>query len=239
MYHPAWDKIYGDPAEPATSIVFGEKGSGKTALRLQIAQHLADYNRRIRKAAAVRHRIRRFQSVSRPLSRPLGGRRRRLDRMLAEWKLWDHMDAILSLGVTRLDDDILGRPRAALRRATGGCDRHQSPRSAAVGRLLRPIADRHARRAAGIACGASCAISTWWSHWDLALGIAVTVAIAAPDRRLGATGTGSTTPWPYLLALAGLGAAAVAHLEVVLAGAGRSSAGCAWAICTSTRCGRC
>jgi hypothetical protein len=32
-YHPTWDKIYGDPSEPATSIVFGEKGAGKTALR--------------------------------------------------------------------------------------------------------------------------------------------------------------------------------------------------------------
>ena len=30
-FHPTWDKIYGDPSEPATSVVFGEKGSGKTA----------------------------------------------------------------------------------------------------------------------------------------------------------------------------------------------------------------
>ena len=45
-YHPTWDKVYGDPNEPATSIVFGEKGSGKTALRLQIAQQLAEHNRR-------------------------------------------------------------------------------------------------------------------------------------------------------------------------------------------------
>src|SRR3972149_3880757 len=43
-YHPAWDKVYGDPAEPATSIVFGEKGSGKTALLLQIARHLSQKN---------------------------------------------------------------------------------------------------------------------------------------------------------------------------------------------------
>src|ERR1700682_6652181 len=43
-HHPTWDKIYGDPAEPATSIVFGEKGSGKTALRLQIVRHLGVYN---------------------------------------------------------------------------------------------------------------------------------------------------------------------------------------------------
>ena len=24
-HHPAWDKVYGDPSEPATAIVFGEK----------------------------------------------------------------------------------------------------------------------------------------------------------------------------------------------------------------------
>ena len=35
-FHPSWDKIYGDPATPSTAVVFGEKGSGKTALRLQI-----------------------------------------------------------------------------------------------------------------------------------------------------------------------------------------------------------
>ena len=35
-YHPAWDKIFGSPEDPSTAVVFGEKGSGKTALRLQI-----------------------------------------------------------------------------------------------------------------------------------------------------------------------------------------------------------
>ena len=43
-FHPTWDKIYGDPSEPATAVVFGEKGSGKTAIRLQLARHLTDYN---------------------------------------------------------------------------------------------------------------------------------------------------------------------------------------------------
>jgi pantothenate kinase-related protein Tda10 len=43
-YHPSWDKVYGDPREPATSVVFGERGSGKTAMRLQIARHLREYN---------------------------------------------------------------------------------------------------------------------------------------------------------------------------------------------------
>ena len=45
-YHPTWDKVYGDPSEPATSIIFGEKGSGKTAMRLQLARHLEHYNER-------------------------------------------------------------------------------------------------------------------------------------------------------------------------------------------------
>ena len=43
-FHPTWDKIYGDPSEPATAVVFGEKGSGKTAIRLQLTRHLADFN---------------------------------------------------------------------------------------------------------------------------------------------------------------------------------------------------
>ena len=43
-FHPQWDKIYGDPSSPATSIVFGEKGAGKTALRLQIAGQIDEHN---------------------------------------------------------------------------------------------------------------------------------------------------------------------------------------------------
>ena len=31
-HHPSWDKILGDPDSPSTSVVFGEKGAGKTAL---------------------------------------------------------------------------------------------------------------------------------------------------------------------------------------------------------------
>ena len=38
IHHPAWDKFFGSPADPSTALVFGEKGSGKTALRLQAAR---------------------------------------------------------------------------------------------------------------------------------------------------------------------------------------------------------
>ena len=43
-FHPAWEKIYGNPVDPSTSIVFGEKGSGKTAIRLQMFEHLMLHN---------------------------------------------------------------------------------------------------------------------------------------------------------------------------------------------------
>ena len=39
-YHPSWEKIYGDPSTPATSLVFGEKGSGKFTLAFHIINFL-------------------------------------------------------------------------------------------------------------------------------------------------------------------------------------------------------
>jgi hypothetical protein len=110
-YHPAWDKISGDPGDPSTSVVFGEKGAGKTALRLQISQRLADYNSRHPTERVFVIEYDDFNPfLDRFLSR-LSPRKRRPDRALAEWKLWDHMDAILSLGVTRLNDALLGTTR--------------------------------------------------------------------------------------------------------------------------------
>src|SRR5207253_4279693 len=44
IHHPAWNKFFGSPADPSTALVFGEKGSGKTALRLQASAELEKYN---------------------------------------------------------------------------------------------------------------------------------------------------------------------------------------------------
>ncbi len=44
IHHPAWNKFFGSPADPSTALVFGEKGSGKTALRLQADSELNTYN---------------------------------------------------------------------------------------------------------------------------------------------------------------------------------------------------
>jgi hypothetical protein len=112
-YHPTWDKVYGNPAEPATSIVFGEKGAGKTAIRLQIVRHLEEYNRQHPEARVFTIEYDDFNPFL-DRFRDHVGQRKSADRVLAEWKLWDHMDAILSLGVTQLVDAIVEvKPRAS------------------------------------------------------------------------------------------------------------------------------
>ena len=100
-FHPAWDKIYGDPADPSTAIVFGEKGSGKTALKLQMV-------RQFERHAAAHPEARTFvvlyddfnPFLDRFVSRV--GPNRPVEKVLSQWKLWDHMDAILALAVTQL-----------------------------------------------------------------------------------------------------------------------------------------
>ena len=111
-YHPTWDKIYGDPLEPATSVVFGEKGSGKTAIRLQIARHLADHNAEHPEGQVFVVQYDDFNPFLDRFRDRFSGRRRRAERALKHWRLWDHMDAILSLGVTQLVDRMLEVRRA-------------------------------------------------------------------------------------------------------------------------------
>jgi hypothetical protein len=113
VYHPAWDKIYGDPKEPATAVVFGEKGSGKTALRLQMVRHLTDYNADHPQGQVF---VIQYDDFNAYLDRFRDlfsrRRRRRTDKVLEQWRLWDHIDAVLSLGVTQLVDRLLDARQA-------------------------------------------------------------------------------------------------------------------------------
>jgi hypothetical protein len=104
IHHPAWDKFFGNPADPSTAIVFGEKGSGKTALRLQAVAEIEAYNRA--------HPTERVFVISYDDLNPYLGhfhtavRARDAVQVLSRWRLHDHMDAILALGVTQLVDEL-------------------------------------------------------------------------------------------------------------------------------------
>lgn len=106
-HHPAWDKIFGNPGTPSTSVVFGEKGSGKTALRLQIAKELGGYNEKNPEHKTFIIQYDDFNPFLDSFRERLHGRKRRPDRVLSYWRLYDHMDAILSLGVRRLVRTVL------------------------------------------------------------------------------------------------------------------------------------
>ncbi|REK12276.1 MAG: hypothetical protein DWQ37_12510 [Planctomycetota bacterium] len=183
-HHPTWDKIYGDPSEPATSIVFGEKGAGKTAMRLQIVRHLADHNRSHPNSRVWVIEYDDFNPFLDRFRDRFGARHRRAGRLLADWKLWDHMDAILSLGVTDLVNRVL--------ESTPAVDLPTNEINPADVRTL----DKHQARDLLLlaACYDQSSAETprgrwnrlrrkvryhaWLAHWDVAVGLVGTLVAA-------------------------------------------------------------
>lgn len=105
LSHPEFGKVLGQVDRPGTSVVFGEKGSGKTAIRIMLANQIARHNE--------------SHPDSRVLVVPYDDLNPVLDRLLAvngqspeatfdAIRLEDHQDAILSVAVSRLNDLILG-----------------------------------------------------------------------------------------------------------------------------------
>ncbi len=204
-YHPTWDKIYGDPAEPATSLVFGEKGSGKTALRLQIVRHLAAYNRQHPRQRLFVIEYDDFNPFLDRFRDRLSGRRRKTsDRVLAEWKLWDHMDAILSLGVTGLVDRILDvrHPTDAAGADAGPIDARELDHHQARDLLL--LAACYDQSSAETPKGRwhrlrrKLRYHTFRAHFDLAFAWVFDAAVLGLLARLGKW-EWFLTPWPYVV----------------------------------------
>lgn len=110
--HPDFDKIVGELDRPSTAIVFGEKGSGKTAIRLQIARRIAEHNAQYEdgRVFLVPH-----DDLNAALDHFCAacGRRAGDDPLecLKQFRLVDHMDAILQAAVVRLVDGLLADPR--------------------------------------------------------------------------------------------------------------------------------
>ncbi len=106
IHHPAWSKFFGNPADPSTALVFGEKGSGKTALRLQATAELEKYNQ---DHPTERVFLISYDDFNPPLDHFKASQGLRDPaEALKRFRLQDHMDAILALGVTKLIDQLKG-----------------------------------------------------------------------------------------------------------------------------------
>ena len=208
-YHPAWDKVYGDPADPGTSIVFGEKGSGKTAMRMQIAGRIADYNTQSPNGRLFVIEYDNFNPFLDHFADRLSARKQRDPaRVLAEFKLWDHMDAILSLGVTSLVDRLLGVSHPSGPAANHvNADRlrlldHQQKRDLL---LLTACYDNSTGESLLSRWGRlrrKLGFHTWYTWWDRALGLGVTLAVFATILYW-RQWDWLATPWPYVIVAAG------------------------------------
>lgn len=102
IYHPAWDKIVGDFSSPSTAVVFGEKGAGKTAIRLQLVNAVAEHNENNPENRAFIICYDDLNPFLDTFRDRLRGKKRQPDNALQEWRLWDHMDALLTLSTRRL-----------------------------------------------------------------------------------------------------------------------------------------
>ncbi|TVQ63186.1 MAG: hypothetical protein EA378_02525 [Phycisphaerales bacterium] len=143
-YHSDFEKIIGELAAPATAVVFGEKGSGKTAIRMQIADELARHNARHPDARVF---LVPYDDLNAELDHLHAGSGHRDPlESIKGVRLADHMDAMLSVGVTRLVDALLREDDAGedLRTIdTARLGRTMRKRARRELLLLQAIYDRH------------------------------------------------------------------------------------------------
>lgn len=106
--HSDFEKIAGDFAQPSTAIVFGEKGSGKTAIRLQLADRLSAFNAAHPDARCLWIGLDDLNPVlGRFVERTKVERKATVADTLAKFRLVDHIDAILTSGTTAVVDAVL------------------------------------------------------------------------------------------------------------------------------------
>ncbi|MBM4108134.1 MAG: hypothetical protein FJ255_04895 [Phycisphaerae bacterium] len=110
-FHSDFEKILGDLASPSSSIVFGEKGSGKTAIRLQIEERIRRHNAAHPDARVLLVAYDDLNAILDRLHQRLAGRTPA--ESLAQTRTVDHVDGILHGVVPRVVDAILERPNDA------------------------------------------------------------------------------------------------------------------------------
>jgi len=207
-HHAAWDKVYGDPRAPATAVVFGEQGSGKTALRLQIRGELLKHNQENPRQRAFIVDYDDFNPFLDCFRERLSSRQRKPEKALKNWRLWDHMDAILTLAVTQLASALReGESR------TSEAHRIAAPDLAGLNRLqkrdillLAACYDNNREYSADqrwSTLRSKLGFSTWRTWADRGAGSAVTLLVAAVVIWWTGTWQGLLQWWVWLAILAG------------------------------------
>lgn len=135
--HPELERIAGDLVHASSAVVFGEKGAGKTAIRLQLAHGIDDHN--------AQHPDGRVFLLAHddlnPMLDRLHNRLRRQTRKgestpadsFKQVRLVDHIDGMLCTAVPRLVDAVLAPPTiapAGADAAGNGIDLGPDPRKA-------------------------------------------------------------------------------------------------------------
>lgn len=110
--HPDFAKIFGQIDKPTTSVVFGEKGSGKTAIRLLIGRRINIHNaanpdQRMLLVAYDDLDLLIDRVVAQSRSEGSSRREKSDELMLESIRLEDHQDSILSIAVTQLVDTLV------------------------------------------------------------------------------------------------------------------------------------
>ena len=121
--HPDFSKIVGRIDQPSTAVVFGEKGSGKTAIRLEM-ERLATELKRVgtKKVFTVP-----YDDLNPVLDLLMQHRGLDAEGVLDRIRLEDHQDAILAAATTKLVDAVLeGRDDAPLPEPRKRVSRHLS-----------------------------------------------------------------------------------------------------------------
>lgn len=183
--HSSFDRLYGSTETAGPGIVFGEKGSGKSSLRLAMKRRLKSDESA--KAFFVEYiEFDSFLTEARKADRlpPSGPKTAR--RVVERFLLADHIDAMLSLGVSKLADEIADgqhpsaadlskKHRASLVALTGLYYRSDDRSGAEVDVALR--------KAVGQGAGRSF-FKKFGTFLGLVTGIALGVAVVANDFEL-------------------------------------------------------
>lgn len=108
--HSGFDRIFGDPRAPSPGIVFGEKGSGKSGLRRMMQRRLATHNEASPADRVFDIEYIDFNAYIDEVGKSIaskGGEAPTAAGVIGQWEIADHLDGILSIGVTKLVDETL------------------------------------------------------------------------------------------------------------------------------------